>query len=153
MTRIYIDGDACPVKAEVYRVAERYALPVSLVANSWINHPRHSWLEMVVVDAGPDIADDWIAERAGPGDIVVTADLPLADRALKNGAQAIGPTGRPFTADSIGAALAGRMVGEHLRSMGEMTSGAKPFGPADRSRFLQALDEAVHRARRAKPGG
>jgi hypothetical protein len=106
---------------------------------------------MVVVDAGPDIADDWIAERAGPGDIVVTADLPLADRALKSGAQAIGPTGRPFTSDSIGAALAGRMVGEHLRSMGEVTGGAKPFGPADRSRFLQALDEAVHRARRTAP--
>lgn len=131
-------------------MAERYRLPVSLVANSWINHPRHPWLEMVVVDAGPDIADDWIAERAGPSDIVVTADLPLADRALKSGAQAIGPTGRPFTADSIGSALAGRMVGEHLRSMGEITGGAKPFGPADRSRFLQALDQAVQKARRAK---
>lgn len=139
------------MKAECYRVAERYRLPVSLVANSWINHPRAPWLEMVVVDAGPDLADDWIAERAGPGDIVITADLPLADRALKAGAQAIGPTGRPFTTDSIGAALAGRMVGEHLRSMGEVTGAAKPFGPADRSRFLQALDEAVHRARRAKP--
>lgn len=155
--RIYIDGDACPVKAEVYRVAERYGLPVSLVANSWINHPRYAWLEMVVVDAGPDLADDWIAERAGPGDIVVTADLPLADRALKAGAQALGPTGRPFTADSIGAALAGRMIGEHLRSMGEVTGGAKPFGPADRSRFLQGLDQAVQKARRtpdrAKLGG
>jgi uncharacterized protein YaiI (UPF0178 family) len=83
----------------------------------------------------------------------VTADLPLADRALKAGAQAIGPTGRPFTADTIGAALAGRMIGEHLRSMGEVTGGAKPFGPADRSRFLQALDQAVQKARRAKPGG
>ena len=153
MTRIYVDGDACPVKVEVYRVAERYRLPVSLVANSWIQHPRAPWLEMIVVDAGPDLADDWIAERAGPGDIVVTADLPLADRALKAGAQAIGPTGRPFTPDSIGAALAGRMVGEHLRSMGEVTGGPKPFGPADRSRFLQELDAAVHRARRAKPGG
>jgi uncharacterized protein YaiI (UPF0178 family) len=153
VTRLYIDGDACPVKAECYRVAERYGLPVSLVANSWINHPRAPWLEMVVVDAGPDLADDWIAERAGPGDIVVTADLPLADRALKAGAQAIGPTGRPFTADTIGAALAGRMIGEHLRSMGEVTGGAKPFGPADRSRFLQALDQAVQKARRAKPGG
>jgi uncharacterized protein YaiI (UPF0178 family) len=139
------------VKAEAYRVAERYGLGVSLVANSWINHPRAPWLEMVVVDEGPDAADDWIAERAGPGDIVITADLPLADRVLKSGAQAIGPTGRAFTADSIGSALAGRMIGEHLRSMGEITSGAKPFGPADRSRFLQALDQAVHRARRAGP--
>ncbi|MBW3559172.1 MAG: YaiI/YqxD family protein [Proteobacteria bacterium] len=152
MTRIFVDGDACPVKAEVYRVAERYGLPVSLVANSWINHPRTPWLEMVVVDAGPDIADDWIAERAGPGDIVVTADLPLADRVLKAGAQAIGATGRPFTHDSIGSALAGRMIGEHLRSVGEVTGGAKPFGPADRSRFLQALDLAVQKARRSKLG-
>jgi hypothetical protein len=153
VTRIYIDGDACPVKAEAYRVAERYGVPVSLVANSWINHPRHPWLEMVVVDAGPDIADDWIAERAGPGDIVVTADLPLADRALKAGAQAIGPTGRPFTPDSIGSALAGRLVGEHLRSIGETTGGPKPFAAGDRSRFLQTLDQAVQKARRAKPGG
>lgn len=130
-------------------MAERCGLPVSLVANSWINHPRHPWLEMVVVEAGADAADDWIAERAGRGDVVVTADLPLADRALKAGAEVIGPTGRPFTADSIGAALAGRMIGEHLRSMGEVTGGAKPFAPADRSRFLQALDAAVVRARRA----
>lgn len=148
-TVLYIDGDACPVKEEAYRVARRYSLPVKLVANAWLNAPREALIERVVVDAGPDAADDWIAERAGVGDLVVTADLPLAERCLKGGAQVIGPNGRMHTLDSIGAALAGRAVGEHLRSMGEVTGGAKPFGPADRSRFLQALDEAAVRARRS----
>ena len=100
------------------------------------------------MEAGPDIADDWIAERAGPGDIVVTSDIPLADRCLKAGAQALRPNGSVFTPDSIGSALAGRMVGEHLRSMGVATSGPPPFGPKDRSAFLQALDQAVVRAKR-----
>lgn len=145
---LYIDGDACPVKEEVYRVARRYGLPVKLVANTWMNAPREALIERVVVDSGPDAADDWIAERAGTGDVVVTADLPLAERCLKAGALVVAPNGRAHTVDSIGAALAGRAIGEHLRSMGEITGGAKPFGPADRSRFLQALDEAVHRARR-----
>jgi uncharacterized protein YaiI (UPF0178 family) len=149
--RIFIDADACPVKDEVYRVAERYRLHVFVVSNSWINTPRCSWIEQVVVDAGPDIADDWIAERAGPGDIVVTADIPLADRCLKAGAQALKSNGAPFTPDSIGSALAGRMVGEHLRSMGVATSGPPPFGPRDRSAFLQALDQAVVRAKRVAP--
>ena len=146
--RIFIDADACPVKDEVYRVAARYGLHVFVVSNSWINTPREPWIEQVVVDAGPDIADDWIAERAGPGDIVVTADIPLADRCLKAGAQALKANGQPFTPDSIGSALAGRMVGEHLRSMGVATSGPPPFGPKDRSTFLQALDQAVVRAKR-----
>jgi len=146
--RIFIDADACPVKDEVYRVAARYGLHVFVVSNSWINTPRERWIEQVVVDAGPDIADDWIAERAGPGDVVITADIPLADRCLKAGAQALKANGQPFTADSIGSALAGRMVGEHLRSMGVATSGPPPFGPADRSKFLQALDQAVVRARK-----
>ena len=149
--RIFIDADACPVKDEVYRVAERYGLHVLVVSNSWINTPRHSWIEQIVVDAGPDIADDWIAERAGPGDIVVTSDIPLADRCLTAGAQALKSNGQPFTPDSIGSALAGRMVGEHLRSMGVATSGPPPFGPRDRSAFLQALDQAVVRARRVAP--
>jgi uncharacterized protein YaiI (UPF0178 family) len=148
--RIYVDADACPVKEEVYRVARRYALSVSIVSNSWIHIPREPLIESVVVEAGPDVADDWIAERAGPGDVVVTADIPLADRALKAGAAALAPNGRPFTTDSIGSALASRAVGEYLRSSGEITGGPKPFTPADRSRFLQALDEAVVRARRAK---
>jgi uncharacterized protein len=148
MTAIYIDADACPVKDEVYRVADRYQLLVYVVSNSWIRTPAQTRVTSVVVDDGPDVADDWIAERAGAGDIVITADIPLADRALKAGAQAIHPTGRLFTTDSIGAALASRGIGEHLRSMGEITGGPKPFAPADRSRFLQALDAAVVRARR-----
>jgi uncharacterized protein YaiI (UPF0178 family) len=148
LPRLFIDADACPVKDEVYRVAARYGLHVFVVSNSWINTPREPWIEQVVVDAGPDIADDWIAERAGPGDIVITADIPLADRCLKAGAQALKANGQPFTPDSIGSALAGRMVGEHLRSMGVATSGPPPFGPKDRSAFLQALDQAVVRARR-----
>ena len=110
---------------------------------------RHlAWIEQIVVDAGPDVADDWIAERAGPGDIVITADIPLADRCLKAGAQALKSNGQSFTPDMIGSALAGRMVGEHLRSMGVATSGPPPFGPKDRSAFLQALDTAVVRAKR-----
>ncbi len=148
MTALYVDADACPVKDEVYRVADRYGLEVFVVSNSWIRTPRDPRVTSVVVDAGPDIADDWIAERAGRGDVVVTADIPLADRALKAGAQALHPNGRPFTPDSIGSALASRMVGEHLRSVGEVTSGPRPFAPADRSRFLQALDAAVVKARR-----
>ena len=145
---LYIDADACPVKDEVYRVARRCGLQVFVVSNAWINTPREPLIEQVVVDAGPDVADDWIAERAGPGDIVITADIPLADRCLKAGAQALKANGQLFTPDSIGSALAGRMIGEHLRSMGVATSGPPPFGPADRSRFLQALDAAVVRAMR-----
>lgn len=148
-TRLFIDADACPVKDEVYRVAARYGLHVFVVSNSWINTPRQSWIEQVVVDAGPDIADDWIAERAGLGDVVITADIPLADRCLKAGALALKSNGQFFTPDSIGSALAGRMVGEHLRSMGVATSGPPPFGPRDRSNFLQALDQAVVKARKA----
>ncbi|KQS57373.1 hypothetical protein ASG17_01190 [Brevundimonas sp. Leaf363] len=149
MTTLFIDADACPVKEEVYRVARRTGLKVFVVSNGWMQVPREPLIEQVVVDAGPDIADDWIAERAGPGDVVITQDIPLADRCLKNGAQALKSNGQPFTPDSIGSTLAGRMVGEHLRSMGVPTSGPPPFGPADRSRFLQALDAAVVRAMRA----
>ena len=150
-TVIYIDADASPVKEEVYRVARRYGLKTYVVSNAWMQVPRESLIEQVVVDAGPDIADDWIAERAGPGDVVITADIPLADRCLKAGAQALKANGQPFTPDSIGSALAGRMVGEHLRSMGVATSGPLPFSAADRSRFLQALDGAVVKARKIAP--
>lgn len=150
-TTLFIDADACPVKEEVYRVARRYGLKVFVVSNAWINVPREPLIEQVVVDAGPDVADDWIAERAAAGDIVITADIPLADRCLKAGAQALKANGQPFTADSIGSALAGRMVGEHLRSMGVATSGPPPFSAGDRSKFLQALDTAVVRARRVAP--
>jgi uncharacterized protein YaiI (UPF0178 family) len=146
--RIFIDADACPVKEEIYRVARRYGLKTHVVSNTFIMVPREPLIEQVVVDAGPDIADDWIAERAGPKDIVVTSDIPLAKRCLDAGAQALSPRGSPFSLDSIGMAMAGREIAEHLRSFGAQTSGPKPFGAADRSKFLQALDEAVHRARR-----
>jgi len=149
LPRLFIDADACPVKDEIYRVGARYGLHVFVVSNSWINTPREKWIEQVVVDAGPDVADDWIAERAVTGDVVITADIPLADRCLKAGAQAIKSNGQFFTPDMIGSALAGRMVGEHLRSIGVATSGPPPFGPKDRSNFLQALDQAVVKAKRA----
>ncbi len=145
----YIDADACPVKEETYKVAARYGAPVKVVANSFIMVPSDPSIERVIVDAGPDIADDWIAERAGRGDIVITADIPLAGRCLKAGAQVIGPRGDFFTEDSIGSALAGRAVAEHLRSMGEITGGPRPFQAKDRSTFLQALDAAVQRAKRS----
>ena len=148
---IFVDADACPVKEEVYRVARRYGLKVYVIANGSIRVPPDPLIELIVVDQGPDVADDWIAERAQRGDIVVTADIPLAHRCLQNGAEAIGPTGRAFTTSSIGAALAQRGIMEHLRSTGEITGGPKPFAPADRSRFLQALDQAITRSKRARP--
>ncbi len=148
MTTVYVDADACPVKDEVYRVGGRYGVPVVVVSNAWIRTPRDPQIAFVLVDPGADVADDWIAARAGRGDVVITADTPLADRALKAGAQALHPAGRPFTADNIGGALASRSVGEHLRSMGEITGGPKPFLPADRARFLQALDAAIRRAQK-----
>ena len=146
---IFVDADACPVKDEVYRVAVRYRLRVQVVANAFIRVPKDPLIELKVVEAGPDVADNWIAERVAAGDIVVTADIPLADRVLKARGFAIAPNGKPFTPDSIAGALATRSIMEHLRSTGEATGGPKPFLPADRSRFLQALDEAVRRARRA----
>ena len=145
---IFVDADACPVKDEVYRVAARYGLKAFVVSNAFMMIPASPMIERVVVEAGPDVADDWIAERAGKGDIVITADIPLAQRALAGGAQALHPAGRPFTPDNIGSALASRAIGEHLRSMGEITGGPKPFAPADRSKFLQALDQAIVRARK-----
>lgn len=148
MTVIYVDADACPVKEEVYRVADRYRLRVFVVSNSFIRVPTHPRIAAVIVPEGPDVADDWIAERAGPGDVVVTQDIPLGDRALKAGAEALRPNGKAFDADSIGGALASRAIGEHLRSFGGITGGPPPFTAADRSRFLQALDAAVNRARR-----
>lgn len=146
---IFVDADACPVKDEIYRVAGRYALHVYVVANAFIRVPKDPLIELKVVEAGPDVADDWIIEHIAANDIVVTTDIPLADRALKAGAFAISPNGKPFTRDSIAGALATRSIMEHLRSTGEATGGPKPFDRAARSRFLQALDEAVGRARRA----
>ena len=148
MTVLYVDADACPVKDEIYRVAARYGRPVFVVCNSWIRTPASADIRLIVVGQGPDVADDWIAERAGRADIVITADIPLAQRVLAAGALALHPTGRPFTADNIGGALASRAVGEHLRSMGEVTKGPPPFSAADRSKFLQALDAAMVKVKR-----
>ena len=151
---LYIDADACPVKQEIYRVAERHvlkgtALKVLVVTNSPIAVPRDPMIERVVVGAGMDEADNWIAQRAGAGAIVITADVPLASRAVKAGAEAIAPNGRAFTADSIGMTLATRNLMDSLRSAGEITGGPKPFSPRDRSSFLAALDQAIVRLKRA----
>ena len=148
MTTIYIDADACPVKDEVYKVAARYGLKTFVVSNAFIQIPKSPLIERTIVDAGPDVADDWIAEHAADGDVVVTNDIPLAGRVLERGAAAIAPNGRPFTRDSIGSALAQRAIMEHIRSTGEITGGPKPFAAADRSKFLQALDEAIQKIRR-----
>ena len=156
MIALFVDADACPVKQEIYRVAERHArngtaLKVFVVSNSPIAVPRNmgDLLERVVVGAGTDEADNWIAERAKRGDIVITADVPLASRAVKGGATAIAPNGRPFTEDSIGMTLATRNLMDSLRSAGETTGGPKPFSPRDRSSFLSALDQAIVRLQRA----
>jgi uncharacterized protein YaiI (UPF0178 family) len=149
MPAIYVDADACPVKEEVYKVARRIGWDVLVVANSFVRTPAaEPRIRFVLVEAGADAADDWIAERAGRGDVVVTNDIPLAARVLEKGAEAISPTAKIFTPDMIGSALATRGLMEHLRSFGEMTSGPKPFSPKDRSAFLSALDVAVIRARK-----
>jgi uncharacterized protein YaiI (UPF0178 family) len=145
---IYVDADACPVKEEVYRVARRHGVKVFVVSNSSLSVPKDDLIEMVEVRGGFDAADDWIAERAGGGDIVVTSDIPLAGRCLRQGARVLGPGGRAFTEDSIGEALATRGLLEMLRQSGEYRGGPAPFSKADRSRFLSKLDEAVHAARR-----
>ena len=147
---IYIDADACPVKAEIYRVAERYGLKVYVVSNSYMNVPRDARIEQVVVSDGFDAADNWIAERVGVNDIVGTADIPLADRSLKAGASVIGNTGVPVTLASIGMAMANRELLSNLRAMGEVTGGPKPMAQRDKSRFLSALDEAIQRLKRAR---
>ena len=148
MLHIYVDADACPVKQEVYRVARRYSLGVTLVANSWMRVPDEPWLALEVVGDGFDAADDWIAGRVHPDDIVITADVPLASRCLKGGARVIGPTGRPFTDDNIGQAVATRDLLAGMRGAGEMTGGPPPITKRDRSRFLQQLDEVIQSIRR-----
>ena len=150
--RIYVDADACPVKDEIYRVAARHGLPVSVVANGFIRVPQDPLIERISAGSAPDAADDWIAQRAGASDIVITADIPLASRCVKAGAQVIAPTGKPFTADSIGMSLAMRDLMTDLRSAGEVTGGPRPFAPRDRSAFLSALDQAIRRLQRAQRG-
>ena len=148
--RILVDADACPVKDEIYRVAERRRVPVSVVSNSPFRVPVGALVERVVVSGGFDAADDWIAERADARSVVVTADILLADRCLKAGATVLAPTGKPFTRASIGAAIATRAIMAELRAgLGEGIGGPKPFARADRSRFLQALDQALVRLDRA----
>lgn len=150
--RIFVDADACPVKNEVYRVAERYGLKVFIVANSFMNVPRSDMIERVIVSEGPDVADGWIAERATPNDIVITADIPLAGRCVRNGAAVISPTGKPFDDNSIGMALATRDLMTDLRSAGAVTRGPPPLSRQDISRFLSALDLAVTRLKRKMEG-
>ena len=145
---IFIDADACPVKAEVYRVAERHGIEVYVISNAYMVVPREPWIERVVVASGPDEADHWIAARAKRGAIVVTADVPLADRCIKASAEVIAPNGRAFTPSSIGMALATRNLMDQLRSAGEITGGPKPFSPRDRSAFLGTLDRTIVRLKR-----
>lgn len=145
---IYVDADACPVKDEVYKVAQRFGERVAVVANAYLAVPRAAFIERVVVPAGPDAADDWIAERAGPGDVVVTADLPLAHRCVRAGAAVLTPSGRALTSDNIGPVVATRDLLHDLRSAGVETRGPPPFSRQDRSAFLSALDLALTRLRR-----
>ena len=141
--RILVDADACPVKAEIYKVAERHGAEVILVSDSWLNAPRLPYIKQVVVDQGADAADDWIAEASGPDCIIITADIPLAERGLIKEAVVLSPRGKPFTKDDIGSALATRALMEQLRSTGDQMGGPPPFSARDKSMFLQALHEAA----------
>jgi uncharacterized protein YaiI (UPF0178 family) len=145
---LFVDADGCPVKPEVYRVAKRCGLRVHVVANRWLGIPDDPAVAMVVVGDGFDAADDWIAGHAGPDDVVVTADVPLAARCVAKGAAVLDPKGRRFTADDVGEALAARDLSAHLRESGLITGGPAPFRDRDRSRFLQALDTVIQEIRR-----
>lgn len=149
-TTIYIDADACPVKDEAVRVADRHALAIHFVSNSFMRLPESANVQRIVVEDGPDAADDWIAERITPADICVTADIPLASRCLKAGAKVISPVGRPFTNANIGSALAMRDLNQHLRETGESKGYNANFSKQDRSRFLEALEQAVQDIRRGR---
>ena len=148
MPHIYIDADACPVKPEVYRVAKRCELNVTLVANSFMRYPNEPWLTIEVVGSGADVADDWIAEHAQLDDIVITSDVPLASRCIEKGDRVIAPSGKVFTEDNIGSSVAVRDLLTGLREAGEVTGGPPPIKPADRSRFLQELDRTIQTIRR-----
>lgn len=150
MLDIFVDADACPVKAEVYRVARRYGLTVTLVANSPVRVPRKGRVDMVVVNGHLDAADDWIAEHVEKNDIVISGDIPLASRCLKRGARVLAPKGRAFTEDNIGTSLASREILSHLRDLGTMTGGPPPLEKRDRSRFLQVLDETIQSIKRSE---
>jgi hypothetical protein len=146
---IYVDADACPVKAETVKVAERHGLPVVFVANSWFAVPRAPRVRVQVVSGSFDAADDWIAEQVQREDVVITADIPLASRCLKAGARVLKPSGQRFTDDNIGNALAGRELAAELRAYG-VGGGPSPFGPKDRSRFLDALETVLREAKKAR---
>ena len=147
--RILVDADACPVKDEIYKVAWRLGVPVSVVSNSRLRVPDHPLIERIVVSDGFDAADDWIAEATDPAAVVITADILLADRCLKAGASVLAPTGKSFTSSSIGGAIATRAIMADLRAGGEQLGGPAPFTKADRSNFLQALDSALTRLLRS----
>ena len=149
LPHIYIDADGCPVKSEVFKVAARYGLSVTLVANKWMQTPPQAGIHLEVVGQGFDEADDWIVDHCAPDDIVIAIDIPLADRCLKKGARVLGHKGRPFTLESIGEVMASREIASGLRDYGVMTGGPAPFGPQDRSRFLQALDREINAALRS----
>ena len=150
LIEIFVDADGCPVKEEIYRVAKRYELTVTLVSNAWMRTPRAGWLKSIVVGEHPDAADDWIVAHVSENDIVISADIPLASRCLQKGARVLGPAGRVFTVDNIGDALASRDLMSQLRDQGNITGGPAPFESRDRSRFLQRLDETIQTLRRAK---
>jgi uncharacterized protein YaiI (UPF0178 family) len=150
LLNIFVDADGCPVKPEVYRVAKRYGLKVTLVSNSRIRTPQEDWLEGVVVDGQFNAVDDWIVEHVSENDIVITGDIPLASRCLEKDARVLGPSGRIFTKESIGDALASRELLSHLRDLGTITGGPAPFEKRDRSRFLQRLDETIQALRSGK---
>ena len=147
---IFVDGDACPVKDEVYRVARRYAIKVFVVSNALLRVPPDDLVEGVVVRGGFDAVDDWIAEHIGAEDVAITADIPLAERCLRRGARVLGPKGQAFTEDAIGEALATRALLDMLRQCGVGSGGPAPFAKADRSRFLAKLDETIHAVRRGR---
>ncbi len=149
MFQIFVDADACPVKQEVYRVAKRCGLPVTLVANAWMRVPPDPGIILKIVAATQDSADDWIVGHVGPHDIVVTADIPLANRCLKVGARVISIIGKPFTEDNIGSSIAMRELLSDLREAGTVTGGPPPLTQRDRSFFLQMLDDAIQASRRA----
>jgi len=151
LLKIYVDADACPVKQEVYRVARRHDLEVTVVANSWMRVPNERGITLEVVNEDFDAADDWIVDRVGCDDIVITGDIPLAFRCLGKGAHVIGPSGKPFTEDNIGQVLATRNLLSELRAAGEVTGGPQPFRKRDRSRFLEQLEKMIQSILRRQP--
>lgn len=153
MLHIFVDADACPVKEEVYRVARRYGLDVTLVTNAPMRIPNERGIRLQVVGGRFDAADDWIVEKVQSFDIVITADVLLASRCIAKGASALGSGGKPFTESNIGDVVASRNLFAELRGAGEITGGPKPMGPKDRSRFLQKLDEIIQAIRRQHPSG